>query len=126
MNIPRLHEYLPKYASVLLKTASVELERPAERDLEMTGRTYPEHPVRHAVGTVGKGLLAFSGGTLAGYGGAKLLADKYPDFPGHLLKAAPWLGGGLGVAYTLWKANEAKELHRALQAYRNKRNGRTE
>ena len=80
-----------------------------------------ESPIWGGVKRVGAGLMAFGAGTAAGYG-AQLGIEKLlgrQATPARLRAVAPVLGGGLGLAYNQYKALEAQELRRAIEAYKN-------
>lgn len=65
--------------------------------------------------------VGFGAGTLAGYGGGKLLDAASRHFTGkeipakYLAPATAVLGGGLGLAYNMAQAHYMEELKRALE-----------
>jgi uncharacterized membrane protein YebE (DUF533 family) len=99
MSLPLMHEYLSfEHADVLLKTAGEKAKRVAK--------------------TVGSGLAGMGLGYLAG-GGAMRLADKIHGKPipsSSVIGALPILGAASGLAYNLYKAQEAEEIRRALES----------
>jgi hypothetical protein len=84
-----------------------------------------KHPARHALSTVGKGLLGFGAGTVGGFalgalGDAVYEKTTGQKLPAHLLvPAASLLGAGMGMAYSLYKTKELEELRRAYEAHRD-------
>lgn len=70
---------------------------------------------------LGVGALGFGAGTAAGMGAgyaadtiAKRLAGK-PIPRGPVMKLAPFLGAGAGIAYSIYKAREQEALQHALK-----------
>jgi hypothetical protein len=84
------------------------------------------HPVRHAIGTVGKGLIGFGVGTAGGYALGHLANAVFEKSTGKelppnlLVPAASLLGAGMGMAYSLYKSKELEELQNAYKAHRDK------
>jgi hypothetical protein len=117
MSLPSIFEYLPEQAVTLCKFAEEERRPPAAR-------------AGNVLKTIGTGLLGFGAGSLAGAGSA-MLVDKWHEaatgqkIPTNTLyKAAPFIGGAMGLAYNLYKAQELEELRRALEGKSNKPQGR--
>lgn len=106
MSLPSIFEYMPDQARLLCKVAE-ELESPGKK-------------VQNVAKTMGSGLLGFATGSLAGAGGAYLLDKWHEAATGQkipvstLYKAAPLVGGAMGLAYNIYKARELEELRRAL------------
>lgn len=82
--------------------------------------------VVEALKAVGVPLVSFSGGTVAGFAGGQLadtISQKLMGSPipvSYLNAVAPTIGGGLGLAYGLYKAHEMEDLRRAIQGHGNK------
>lgn len=120
MKSPSIFTYLPDQAGVLWKLAT---EQPKKEEAPI------EHPVRHALKTVGGGLASMAAGTLMGYGGGALANKAYTaatgkEIPGkYLMVPASLAGAGLNYAYQRYKDEELKELRRAYESYRNRTKG---
>lgn len=113
-------------ATELAKIASLPEPPPDSGEApapEMQGISTPEKPWLHAAKAVGGGLLAFGAGTAAGYGtqmGVEKLLGKSVTTP-RVLRAAPILGGAMGLAYNQYKGREAEELRNALKSNQEQR-----
>jgi hypothetical protein len=116
MRAPTLFELLPQqHAEALCKLA--EEESKAKR----YGRAAATFVVPPALG-MGVGMLAGAGaGHLAGKAYEKITKKRVPH--SALLSAAPYLGGGLGLAYNLAQARHMEAMRRALESPDNKPDG---
>lgn len=121
--VEKAAEALPA-ARALLKLA--QLPEPPPDTGEAPQEQERVHPALGVARAVGAPLLAFGAGTGAGYlgqlGVEKLIGHHLT--PPRLRVAAPLLGGAFGLAYNQYKALEARELRRALEANQNEPAGR--
>lgn len=113
MSLPSLFDYLPsEEAHAILKFAAVE-----------------EKPPPKFFATLAKGALGFGGGTILGFGASAAANQIHKKvygtpIPSSLLgPAATLVGGGMGIAYSLYKSKEQEDLRRAYEAYRNRPKG---
>lgn len=111
-------------ATALLKMASNLPDPPPDSGEppppEQQGINVPEKPWLRAAKAVGGGALSFGLGTAAGSGaalGIQKLLGKNTLTSSRLMKAAPVLGGVMGLAYNQYKARETEELRNALKSH---------
>lgn len=118
MSLPSIFEYLPDQAVLLCKVAEVAEARSSGQK------------ARSVAKTVGAGLLGFGTGSLAGAGAGMLLDKAHQAVTGQqvplgmLAKAAPLVGGAMGLAYNVYKAQELEEMRRALASKPDQSQGR--
>ena len=115
--MPNIRDYLPAHADVILKLAEIPASQRPENRSKM-----------QALGAVASGLGGMAAGTLTGYGvgrGIEALAGGAKKVPPSALRyGVPILGGGLGLAYNLYKHYELEELKSALETHKNSSLGR--
>lgn len=123
MTIPTLFSYLPFEEAVALckYAAGSEVEEGPTVEPTPPPPPAPAAEKPSILKTLGAHAAGFGLGTAGGFAGAALANKGYQYANGgkniplpYLLAAAPVVGGGLGLAYTLAKAHEQEELRRAL------------
>jgi len=114
MSLPSLFDYLSEAdALTIMKLAE--------------GEKKPRDP--SILGAFVKGSLMMGAATAASFGTLQLAKKVYEKTQGKpiptkfLVPAAALLGAGMGFAYPTYKAHELEEIHRAIQAKRNRTQG---
>ena len=124
MSLPTLFEYLPyEQAAALTKLAEDPHSTPAPTAPK--AKKLPSIP-----GMIARNALGMGAGMGAGFGAsmlAKKIYEKVEGKPiphGFLLPAASMVGGGLGLAYSLYRTHEQEEIRDVLKAKRDLAKGR--
>lgn len=105
----------------------LELVKTAEEQAPPTKDDKP-HPYRAAAKVVGKSLLGFGLGQLAGAGVGKVIGGITEHGGGNSAdvarKVMPVLGAAAPVLYSMWRSREKKEVQDAVEREHSKSDGR--